>query len=235
MAPGCVRAVRRQRVTFDRTTKLKSLFYFVAVAAIGCAAFVGLTGCDPQQAWVAVDRAEMQRALAQADGVVRGAARTTSRAGAEATAVALAKSIKFSKRQTLAAGTEPLPPKVRRALEGYFPLDVLDGVRWTTAGRRIDLGSVLAGWYLREGAVTLDDTVVFSDGGTARHIGLWAHELTHVTQYRELGVRDFARLYTTHWPMLERQAGRNAERVIASINAVRKAKRRLSAPLAPVV
>ena len=77
-------------------------------------------------------------------------------------------------------------------------------------GRRISLGTVLAGWYYREGAVTLDEVVVFSNANTAKDVQLWAHELVHVRQYEELGVDRFARLYVGSWPVLERQARDNA-------------------------
>ena len=139
-----------------------------------------------------------------------------------AAAAALEQAIRFSKHQTLAAGARPIPVAIRNALDEHFPADILDDVRWSTAGRRIDIGSALAGWYLREGAVTLDDAIVFSNEGTADHLGLWAHELTHVVQYRELGIGGFARLYTTNWPLLEQQAGRNAGRVVALVNQARR-------------
>lgn len=172
---------------------------------------------ERQPAWIAIDREELRLAAIASNETLRRAVQTTSRGGATASAAALAQAIRFSKRQTLAVGTHKIPPAIRDALEEFFPEDVLDDVRWTTAGNRIDLGSALAGWYLHEGAVTLDDAIVFSNRGTAEHLGLWAHELTHVVQYRELGINAFARLYTTHWQLLEQQAGRNAGRVLTSI------------------
>lgn len=145
-----------------------------------------------------------------------------------ATAAALEQAIRFSKRQTLAAGARPIPVAIREMPDDHFPADILDDVRWSTAGLRVDIGSALAGWYLREGAVTLDNAVVFSNEGTADHLGLWAHELTHVLQYRELGIGGFVRLYTTHWPLLEQQAGRNAGRVVAMVSKARKKRERAS-------
>ena len=189
----------------------------LVVALLAGGVYVASNMLERQPAWIVTDRDELRRAAIASNETLRRAMRTTSRGGAAATATALAQAIRFSKRQTLAAGTYTIPPAIRDALEEFFPEDMLDDVRWTTAGNRIDLGSALAGWYLHEGAVTLDDAIVFSNRDTAEHLGLWAHELTHVVQYRELGINAFARLYTTHWRLLEQQAGRNAGHVLTSI------------------
>lgn len=123
---------------------------------------------------------------------------------------ALAQAIRFSRRQAYTASPQPIPPDIAEALKSYFPSHTLRRVRWTTAGRRISLGTVLAGWYYREGAVTLDEVVVFSNPNTAKDVQLWAHELVHVRQYEEVGIDRFARLYVGFWPVLERQARDNA-------------------------
>jgi len=194
----------------------------LATVLLGVAAY--LLGVLPkrQPAWMHVDRVQLREAAAASDRTLRRAARTTSRGGTAAAAAALEQAIRSSKRRTLAAGARPIPAAIRQKLADHFPDEVLEDVRWSTAGRRFDIGSLLAGWYLREGAVTLDDAIVFSNERTANHWGLWAHELTHVVQYRELGVGGFARLYTTHWPLLEGQADRNTRRVIASVNLARR-------------
>ena len=45
---------------------------------------------------------------------------------------------------------------------------MLDDVRWTPAGRRVALGSVITTCFYRDGGgVTLDDVVVFTDERTA--------------------------------------------------------------------
>jgi hypothetical protein len=123
---------------------------------------------------------------------------------------ALAASIRYSRNQALRAGASPIPPDVRRELAPYFEPELLEKVRWNTAGRRLSLGTVLAGWFYREGAVTLGDTIVFSNQAAAGKRLLWAHELTHVEQYDELGIDGFALLYTTEWADLEKRASENA-------------------------
>lgn len=184
---------------------------------------------EPQPAWIVVDRAELRRALAATNQATRETAQTTARGGTIAAAAALAQAIRFSKQQALRDSAQPVPPEIREAVARHFPDDVLDEVRWATAGRRIGLGSLLTTWYLKEGAVTLDNVVVFSDRQTARHLALWVHEMTHVVQYRELGVSDFARLYAAQPHVLEEQAWRNTRRVMAAIRRDQAAAREAEA------
>jgi hypothetical protein len=172
-------------------------------------------------AWVAEDRQRWDAALEQFSKTYASVARVSAAGTNEAAARALAQSIRLSRRNTLAGGTQPIPPAIRQALAGHFPDEVLDDVRWTLAGRRVDLGSALARWAVNEGAVTLDDVVVFSREQGSRSLALWAHELTHVVQYRELGVADFARLYTSNWRLLEERARINAGQILREIRANR--------------
>jgi hypothetical protein len=172
---------------------------------------------EPQPAWVAVDRERWDAALKQLSRTYSSAGKMSAKRTNDAAALALARSISYSRRSALAANAQPIPPAIRELLEGHFPDDVLDDVRWTLGGRRVDLGSVLSRWALNEGAVTMDDVVVFSREKGTRSLALWAHELTHVVQYRELGVRNFARLYTTNWRLLEQRARINAGDVLRAI------------------
>jgi hypothetical protein len=138
-------------------------------------------------------------------------------------APALAASIRYSRQQALAGRTHPIPARVRRILAGYFPEEVLETVRWTTP-HGLNLGTVVARWFYREGAVTLDDVVVFSHSRNAQDWRFWAHELTHVLQYRALGVDGFARRYLTDWTQLEGQAVANRARVTALVRTRARAR-----------
>ena len=56
-------------------------------------------------------------------------------------------------------------------------------------------------------AVTLVDVIVFRDAAEARDdVALWAHELKHVEQYRQLGVDQFAARYARDYRALEAPA-----------------------------
>jgi hypothetical protein len=164
-----------------------------------------------------VEEEPLRAALAVANDTARSTATMAGRGGNFVSAAALAQAIRYSRGQARTGMTSPVPDYVRERLAPYFPARTLRNARWVLAGRRVSLGTVLAGWYYREGAVTLDDTIVFSSTRAATHIGLWAHELTHVRQYEELGVEDFARLYATNWPALENQAQENGRLIIADL------------------
>jgi hypothetical protein len=135
-------------------------------------------------------------------------------------APALASAIRFSRGQALNRGVQPIPANVRQELAPYFPAQLLDKVRWTTAGG-ISIDGALKNWFNQEGAVTLDDVIVFSSANLTSDIELWAHELTHVLQYSQLGVETFAFQYTFNFDGMEAQARQNAGRVASSINANR--------------
>jgi hypothetical protein len=139
----------------------------------------------------------------------------------EGAAAALAAAIRESRRQALERGVEPLPPHIRAVLEPYFPAPVLDAARWGTAGG-ISLDGMLKEWFYLEGAVTLGEVVAFSDDTKAQEdVELWAHELTHVTQYEELGVDTFALEYLSDFASMESEASGNARRIMASIGTRR--------------
>lgn len=131
----------------------------------------------------------------------------------------LAAAIRFSRQQALTAAPQPIPSDIATALRPFFPAATLRRTRWTLAGRRLSLGTVLAGWYYREGAVTLDGVIVFSDAAAASNLDLWAHELVHVRQYEELGIDTFARIYVSDWILLEQQARRSAGIITRRVEA----------------
>lgn len=130
----------------------------------------------------------------------------------------VATSIRFSRGQALNRGVQPIPGNIRQALSPYFPAQILDKARWTTAGG-ISLDGALKNWFNQEGAITLDEVIAFSSTQQASDVELWAHELTHVLQYSQMGVETFAFQYTFNWNGLESQARDNASRIIASINS----------------
>jgi len=130
----------------------------------------------------------------------------------------LAATIRISKRQAEAERRRRIPEHVRRALEPFFDEAVLKNVRWTLPDGRPGLGSMLTGWYFRTGgAVTFDDVVVVSDEDMAENVWLWAHELTHVEQYRRFGIDGFAREYIVNWRGLEEAAHRRANQITLAI------------------
>jgi hypothetical protein len=193
--------------------KLPLIVMLLLISSIGFLMFFR----DRQPAWIAADQVEWDRALDRLRQNYRNTAQAAAARTNNTAAAALAQSIVHSKRATLAAGASPIPPDIREALGDHFPDEILDEVRWSVAGKKVHLGSVLARWALTEGAVTMDDVVVFTSTRGTHNVRLWAHEITHAVQYRELGIRDFSRLYITNWRLLESRAKLNEDAVIAAI------------------
>ncbi len=111
--------------------------------------------------------------------------------------------------------SHPLPDEVREAMLPFYPEELLEDVRYSV-GDTSPAG--LAGFAIRNGnaaAVTLIDTVVFSDEGHVRNIALWAHELHHVQQYKDWGVAGFAARYAFGWNNVEAEATARARDFVA--------------------
>jgi hypothetical protein len=199
---------------------------FMSGIAVGCALAVATEPHWPstfrqiyQPARLPFDEKLLQDALTATDRTAQAATRTIGATSQGAAGAALAKAIRFSRMRARAAATFPIPPLLRERLAPYFPAAMLEKVRYSLAGRRVSLGSALASWHLKEGAVTLDDTVVFTNARAAADLRLWAHELTHVQQYDELGVDGFGRLYAFDWQLVEREAQANAEAIVTDLKA----------------
>ncbi|MCX8531135.1 eCIS core domain-containing protein [Chryseobacterium luquanense] len=130
----------------------------------------------------------------------------------------LASAIRFSKGQAQNRGTQPIPQNIKQQLSKYFPQHILESTSWTTANG-ISIDGMLKNWLNQEGAVTLDNVICFSSVELTTNVELWAHELTHVLQYDQMGVETFAFVYSTNWNSLEGQANENASRIIQNINS----------------
>ncbi|MFC3711408.1 DUF4157 domain-containing protein [Sphingoaurantiacus capsulatus] len=219
--------------------KLRSILAFMAAFAGGTFAgyFVAYGTGAPVPTFVTALRFDILARIDEAKlrAALRGprlVAQTVRRGGNVAASATLAEAIRFSRVQALKGHSQPLSDELKELYRPYFPDEVIDDTRWTLADRRVGLGSLLAGWHSQDGAVTLDDVIVFSNGKAAGHRALVAHELTHVLQYHQLGLPDFARLYAQNWPLIEEQARRNAGRILADI-ARREAMKEEASEAAP--
>jgi len=109
-------------------------------------------------------------------------------------------------RDTAINGSAPIPDSIRRDLTGYASEESMNQVRFKIG----DNGFVNLARLLEQGgaanAVTLIDVVVFRDQGGAADPSLWAHELTHVDQYRNWGVSSFAVRYSRNANSVEDEA-----------------------------
>lgn len=169
---------------------------------------------DPPRA----DYGWLRSGLAQAAEVSENALEGARQASRRAAAKALQRAIRYSRASARSTGTQPIPEQIRAQLEDFFPEHILDDVRWAYSNQYLDLGTVVTAWYRSHGgAVTLEDTIIYSTPYAASRRFLWAHELTHAMQYDELGLANFARIYVTNPQLLEEQAWENARRIERAI------------------
>jgi hypothetical protein len=109
----------------------------------------------------------------------------------------------IASHNTAINGAMPIPPQIRQPLTGYASEDSMNRVRYKIG----DNGFANLAHLLEQGglaaAVTLIDVIVFRGPSEAADPSIWAHELTHVDQYREWGVHSFAVQYARNWRGVE--------------------------------
>jgi len=108
-------------------------------------------------------------------------------------------------RNNAISGSMPIPPYIRQQLTGYATEDSMNRVRYKIGnGGSLNIALLLEGGFAD--AVTLIDVVVFRDAKAATNVSAWAHELTHVDQFRDWGVHGFAVQYARNWRAVENPA-----------------------------
>ena len=190
----------------------------LAVAAQRAGDLRELLARDPPRS----DYTWLRQGLSRAENLSDAALSGTHRSLQLAASRTLEQAIRYSRASARRTGTEPIPHGIREQLEGYFPEHLLEEVEWAFPNRNLDLDTLVAWHKAESGAVTLLDTIVYTGRTGLESEYLWAHELTHAMQYEELGLRDFARIYTTHPELLEKQARDNGNRIAAELRARRR-------------
>ena len=129
----------------------------------------------------------------------------------------LAQWIDASREQALQNGAQPMPPQIYRALRDWFPPSLLAGVRYSLAPTAQFSLPSLAFQYGDAAALTLGNVILFRNAQAAQSdTKLWAHELTHVTQYQRWGLQGFAARYVRDSNAVEHEAYANADRYAAA-------------------
>lgn len=134
-----------------------------------------------------------------------------------ASAPALAVLIRASRDQALRDGARSMPPDLRKKMLPYFDEALLDNVRWTTSSARPGIDTLLAGVLEYDGAVTLDNVIVFFNDAAASDETLWIHELHHVRHYRSSGIEAFARAYVSGWRVIEQRVQAKSQVVLTKL------------------
>jgi hypothetical protein len=149
--------------------------------------------------------------------IVRNVAREIQAAAAEADRVRIEALVQSGapafeawlnqSRSDARSHSKPIPIAIRRRFETIFSNELLDSVRFRIGDPGIFNLAQLSIRYGGAGAVTLNDTIVFrSDFDAQSNVILWAHELKHVEQFHDWGVRDFAIRYLRSWNSVENSA-----------------------------
>lgn len=139
---------------------------------------------------------------------------------AQLAALALERWISESRSSAAKGGTQPIPDAVKNYLKKFYSDDILNAVRYKVGDSGILNTARTAFNNAEVDAVTLIDVVIFRSANDAQgNIPLWAHELKHVQQYREWGVRDFSIRYARDFNSVENPAYGIQKRVADSLKS----------------
>ncbi len=113
--------------------------------------------------------------------------------------------IQESRNSAIGQG-QPIPDEIRAELQGYIEDWVMDRARFKVGDSGVANLGRLVNKYGDINAITLDDLIVFHNQDAADSPAIWAHELTHVKQYKAFGVVGFASRYAANYREIENPA-----------------------------
>lgn len=169
--------------------------------------FSDLTGIniDPWHGQFQIGIPQPGRAIQQLPGEIQRLPQTLANLVNPA-GLALAAAVRQGEAQA-SNGARPMPAALYQQLQGFYAPDFLQSVRYNTFdSARISLDSAVMMLNNDVAAITLNNVIVFRNEYDAQNPVTWAHELTHVLQYRNMGIDTFANVYTMHAWILENQA-----------------------------
>lgn len=109
-------------------------------------------------------------------------------------------------RNSAIGAASPVPPNMRQLLTGYIPNKYLNWARYKIGDNGVlNLGGLTVK-YGDADAITLEELIIFRNAAAANNPSIWAHELTHVQQYDEMGVHAFAVRYVRNYHDIEDHA-----------------------------
>jgi Domain of unknown function (DUF4157) len=150
---------------------------------------------------------QFKEAVPPYKAIEEGGTHLVNEAFVQAGAPALQELIARSRDDALSAGVDQIPEDIRTNLTGFIPDDILNIAKFRVQGGGDLTLQVNAIRYGEASAITLDYVIVFRDQGDAFYNPtLWAHELTHVSQYQRWGIGDFAKKYLRSYSNVEKEA-----------------------------
>ncbi|MGL6237820.1 eCIS core domain-containing protein [Aeromonas dhakensis] len=169
----------------------------------------------------ALDEAHKQvkDAIPPYKAIEEGTSHVVNEALVQSTAPLLQEMIARSRDDALNAGVAPIPPDIRKNLQGFIPENILNIARYRVQGGGDLSLQVNAIRYGEANAITLDYVIVFKEQNDALYNPtLWAHELTHVQQYQDWGIGDFAIRYVRNYNQVEASAYEAGTRYVAWVS-----------------
>ncbi|MER9963205.1 DUF4157 domain-containing protein [Mesorhizobium sp. M0045] len=159
---------------------------------------------------------EIKEAIPPYKAIEEGASQLVNETLVQSGAPILQELIARSRDDALNNGVEPVPPEIRNNLVGFIPDHILDAARFRVQGGGDLTLQVNSIRYGEAQAITLDYVIVFKDQNDALYNPtLWVHELTHVGQYQQWGLHDFALRYLRSHESVEREAYEAETRYLA--------------------
>lgn len=196
------------------------LFLFMALPANSGGLFGDVVNmvCGQCGAGDALDKAhdEVKKAIPPYKELEEGASHVVNEALVQATAPILQEAIARSRDDALNNGVMPIPVDIMNNLRGYIPDRILNVARYRVQGGGDFSLQVNSIRYGEAQAITLDYVIIFKNQNDALYNPtLWAHELTHVQQYQDWGIKDFAIRYVRNYRDVESPAYEQETRYVA--------------------
>ena len=110
-----------------------------------------------------------------------------------------------SRDEHVERGVRAIPANIRAAFQGFYSEEVLNAT-WRIGLGKDHLPPSMALKYGSKEAIVMVDVIIFKNANHLNNLGLWAHELAHVEQYRKWGPMAFVTTYLQNYDEIERQA-----------------------------
>jgi hypothetical protein len=159
---------------------------------------------------------QIKEAIPPYKAVEEAGSKVVNEAHVQAGAPVLQEMIARSRDDALQRGVQAIPADIRRNLEGFVDARILNVVRYRVQGGGDLSLQRNAIRYGEASAITLDYVVVFKENNDALYNPtLWVHELRHVRQFQDWGIRDFSIRYLRDYGAVEREAYEEETRYLA--------------------
>lgn len=198
-----------------------SVLAFIITGDVRAGGFFGDVvnmACGQCGAGDALDKAhdEVKKTIPPYKDLEEGISHAVNEALVQSTAPLLQEAIARSRDDALKSGVSPVPEDIKNNLRGFIPDRILNIATYRVQGGgdlSLQVNSIR---YGEAQAITLDYVIVFKSLNDALYNPtLWAHELTHVQQYQDWGLKDFSIRYVRNYRDVENPAYEQETRYIA--------------------